>query len=96
MAALTAIFWAPQIFYLFVGHKYDFALPYVLLLVVAIWAYSYINYLGASIIVPAKEMKQMIIYYIVMLGVSVGLYFGLGSVFPDKVYLMSLAFYFIK
>ena len=91
LAALTAIFWAPQIFYLFVGHKYDFALPYVLLLVVAIWAYSYINYLGASIIVPAKEMKQMIIYYIVMLGVSAGLYFGLGSVFPDKVYLMSLA-----
>lgn len=91
LAALSAIFWAPQIFYLFVGHKYDFALPYVLPLVVAIWAYSYINYLGASIIVPAKEVKQMIMYYVIMLGVTVGSYFGFGNVFVDKVYLMSMA-----
>lgn len=91
VAALSAIFWAPQIFYLFVKHKYDFALPYVSLLVMAIWAYSYINYLGASIIVPAKEMRQMVIYYLVMLGGTALLYFGLKGVFSDQVYLMSLA-----
>lgn len=91
MAALSAIFWAPQIFLLFVKHKYDFALPYVSLLVMAIWAYSYINYLGASIIVPAKEMAQMVLYYLVMLGGTALFYFGLGGVFTDKVYLMSFA-----
>ena len=91
LAALTAIFWAPQIFFIFVKHKYDFALPYVPLLIIAIWGYSFINYLGASVVVPAREMKQMVIYYLVMIIGTALVYLGFGGVLFDKVYLMSAA-----
>jgi len=91
LAGTSAIFWAPEIFHLFVKDKYDGALPYVLPLVVAIWGYSYINYLGASVIVPAKEVVQMVIYYLIMLVGTVGFYFGMRNSLPDVVYLMALA-----
>jgi len=91
LAALTAIFWAPQIFYLFVQHKYDAALPYVLPLTLAVWAYSYINYLGASIIVPAKEVIQMIVYYVVMISGTAVTYFVGQNLVSDRIILMSVA-----
>ncbi|MCX6784075.1 MAG: oligosaccharide flippase family protein [candidate division WWE3 bacterium] len=91
LAALTAIFWAPQIFFIFVKHKYDSSLPYILPLTLAVWFYSYINYLGASIIVPAKKVIQMIIYYVVMIASTVGFYFMAGGFINDKILLMSIA-----
>lgn len=91
LAALTAIFWAPQIFFIFVKHKYDSSLPYILPLTLAVWFYSYINYLGASIIVPAKKVIQMIIYYVVMIACTAGFYFVGGHLVNDKILLMSIA-----
>ena len=61
LAGTSAVFWAPEIFHLFVKTKFDGSLPYILPLVAAVWGYSYINYLGASVIVPAKEVGQMIL-----------------------------------
>jgi len=75
LAAVSAILWAPEVVRLAVGHKYDAALPLIPPLVVAFWSYGYVNLLGASVIVPAKLLWQMIGYYVVLIsGTFVGFY----------------------
>ncbi len=68
LAAVSAILWSPEIICLVVGHKYDTSLPLIPPLVLAFWAYGYVNLLGASVIVPAKLLRQMIGYYVVLIG----------------------------
>lgn len=68
LAAVSAVFWAPEVVYLVVDHKYDAALPLIPPLILAFWSYGYVNLLGASVIVPAKLLWQMIGYYLVLIG----------------------------
>ncbi len=77
LAGVTAIFWAPEILHLVVGNKYNASIPLIAPLVFAFWCYGYVNLLGASVIVPAKLLKEMIGYYAVLFLGTVGLFFGL-------------------
>lgn len=73
VGAVTAIFWAPEIIRLVVGNKYDDSLVLIAPLVLAFFGYCLVNLLGASVIVPAKLLKEMIAYYAVLI---------LGTVVP--------------
>ena len=67
LAAVAAIFWAPEIIHLVVGDKYDHSLVLIAPLVLAFLGYCFVNLLGASVIVPAKLLKEMIGYYVVLI-----------------------------
>ena len=67
LAAVTAIFWAPEIIHLVVGNKYDSSLVLIAPLTLAFFGYCFVNLLGASVIVPAKLLKEMIAYYVVLI-----------------------------
>lgn len=83
-SALSAIFWAREIMYLFVGsQKYDDAYPFILPLVIAFVFYSVINIIKSSILIPAKLVKEMIIGFVIMLGGTISFYFaGVGYLGP--------------
>lgn len=90
VAAVAAIFWGPEIIRLVVGNKYDNSLILILPLVLAFFAYCFVNLLGASVIVPAKLLWQMITYYAVLIGGTLVAFFALKLKF-DPLLAIALA-----
>jgi len=82
LAAVAAIFWAPELIHLLIGDKYDAALGLILPLVLAFFAYCFVNLLGASVIVPAKLLKEMIAYYVVLFLGTMGSFFVFQAHLP--------------
>lgn len=76
VAAISAIFWIPEVVHLLVGRKYDAAFNLMPPLVLAFTAYALLNLLGASVIVPAKMLKELVSYYVVLIVGTVLAYFA--------------------
>lgn len=82
LAAVSAIYWSPELVRLVVGHKYDDSLQLIPWLVGAFWCYSFINIIKSSLLVPAKLNRDMIISYALLLIGTVGGYYGLRHFEP--------------
>jgi len=81
-AAASAVYWVQDIFHFLVGSaKYDGSFPYIFSLVFAFVFYSVVNIVKSSILIPAKLVKEMIIGFIILLGVTVGFYFAVSPLY---------------
>ena len=78
LAAVSAIYWSPELVRLVVGHKYDDSLRLIPWLVGAFWCYSFINIIKSSLLVPARLNRDMIVSYSLLLLGTVGGYYGFG------------------
>ncbi len=94
LAAVSAIFWVPEILHIVVGHKYDSAIVLIPPLVFAFTAYSLLNLLGSSIIVPAKLLKELVSYYLVLIVGTVLGFFVFIFLKMNLLLAMSLAAFF--
>ena len=70
LAGVSAVFWSQDIFHLLVGTKYDASLVLVPPLLLAVFIYGLLNLLGSSVLVPAKFLKEMVLYHIILLGAT--------------------------
>jgi len=70
LAGASAVFWAADIFHLLVGTKFDASLPLVPLLMLSAFVYGLLNLLGSSVLVPAKFLKELVVYHVILLGVT--------------------------
>ncbi len=70
LAGVVAVFWAKDIFHLLVGEKFDASLPLIPPLMLAVFIYGLLNLLGSSVLVPAKFLKEMVVYHIILLGAT--------------------------
>lgn len=77
-SALSGIYWAPELIHTLIGTKYDPAIYLIPILVFAFWVYGLINFLGASIIVPAKLLKHLIFYYAILITGTISTYYLFG------------------
>jgi len=77
LVAGCAILWSPELIYLIAGNKYQNALPLVPLLVFCFWAYSFMNIIKSSVMIPAKLGREMVISYALLLAMTVLGFFGL-------------------
>lgn len=78
-AGTSALFWVPEVFHLLIGHKYDAALPLVAPLLLAFFAYGLLNLLESSVLAPAKMLRVLIFYHLILIGGTLGALFGLGT-----------------
>lgn len=74
-AGLSAYFFAGEIIHIAVGSKYDSSIYLILPLILSFAAYSFINLLKSSILIPAKMLFEMILSYICLLGVTTIIFF---------------------
>ena len=70
LAGISAVFWSQNIFHLLVGTKYDASLVLVPPLMLAVFVYGLLNLLGSSVLVPAKFLKEMVAYHVLLLGAT--------------------------
>ncbi|HSX39337.1 MAG TPA: oligosaccharide flippase family protein [Candidatus Saccharimonadales bacterium] len=78
--AAIFIYWSPELVRFAVkGDKYDRALPFIFPIVFAYIFYSFTNIITASVSIPAKYSRDMIISFIVLLAATVAFYFGASS-----------------
>lgn len=70
LAGVAAMFWSGEIFHLLVGTKYNASLPLIPPLMLAALSYGLLNLLGSSVLVPAKFLKEMVIYHLILLGAT--------------------------
>ncbi|OGC45099.1 hypothetical protein A2V49_02225 [candidate division WWE3 bacterium RBG_19FT_COMBO_34_6] len=88
-SAMSAIFWAKDIIYVLIGsNKYDLAIPLLAPMVFTFVFYSIINILESSIAIPAKLVKDIILGFLLMLGVTIGTYLA-GKTLAPPLYIMS-------
>ncbi len=77
----TAVYWSPEAVGLLVGgNKYDESLPLIIPLTYAFILYSFINVAKSSVIIPAKLTKEMIISFLILIGMTLGFYFGTNKI----------------
>lgn len=75
-SAAAAVFWSQEVIRLLVGSgKYDLSFPFILPLVFAFIFYSLVNIVKSSILIPARMSLEMIASFLLMLGVTTGVYF---------------------
>ncbi len=79
--AFTAVFWSREVV-LVAGlwDKYAQAIELILPVIFAFVFYSFLDIIKSSVLVPAKMGKEMAISFILMLGLTVGFYFGAKSI----------------
>ena len=70
LAGVSAVFWSQDIFRLLVGTKYDASLVLIPPLMLAVFIYGLLNLLGSSVLVPAKFLKEMVVYNLVLLAAT--------------------------
>ena len=74
-SALTATYWAPQITQLLVGSdKYNQSFSLIPPIILAFIFYSLINIVKSSVFIPAKQVKSMIITFVLLI-VGTGSFF---------------------
>jgi len=86
--AISVLFWNKEVFAFIFRGKYDGAELYVPVLVIAYWAYSFINIFKASIYVPAKRLALLVVGFLLLLISAVVSFYAL-AVF--KVYDVTLS-----
>ncbi len=74
--AISVLFWNKEVFDFIFRNKYEGAEKYIPVLVIAYWAYSFINIYKASIYVPAKRLVLLIIGFLILFTVSVTSFFA--------------------
>jgi len=90
-AALSGIYWAKDLIHLLIGTKYDSSLYLIPILVLSFFLYGLINFLGASVIVPARLLWQLIISYGLLIGGTLATYYLGAPVVSDPSLKMALA-----
>src|SRR3989344_2197191 len=77
LGAIPAVYWVREFVNLVVGSgKYDAALGLVLPISFAFVFYSFINIITASVVIPAKMVKEMILGYVLMILTTALFYFA--------------------
>jgi len=90
--SIVGIYWAPELIRLAIGNKYDPSIRLIPVLVLAFLSYGLINLLSASIIVPARLLKQLVFYYgILIIGTLATYFLGTLNFYYDKLGIMAIA-----
>ena len=69
--SISVLFWNKEVFEFIFKNKYAGAENYIPVLVIAYWAYSFINIYKSSIYVPAKRLVMLVIGFLTLLVISV-------------------------
>jgi len=70
LAGVSAMFWAKYIFHLLVGTKFDDSLVLIPPLMLAVFTYGLLSLVSSSVLVPAKILKELVIYHLILLAVT--------------------------
>lgn len=77
LGVFSAIYWSPEVTGFVVGSsKYVPSIPYILPLTFAFATYSFINIVNASVLIPAKMVKEMMAAFLIMLIATIGFFFA--------------------
>jgi len=94
LSSSVAAFWAPQIIYFAAGaqkyNEYYASLALILPLLISFIIYSFINIVNASILIPAKMVKIMLLGFLLLL-ISTGSSFGIFYYLKYSDLLMGMA-----
>jgi len=74
--SISVLFWNKEVFDFIFRNKYAGAEKYVPVLVIAYWAYSFINIYKASIYVPAKRLLLLVVGFLLLLITSIVSFIG--------------------
>ncbi len=81
--AMSAVYWAKELIIILIGsNKYDSALPLLVPMVFAFIYFSLLDIIKSSIAIPAKLIREMILSFVLLLLVTVGVYFVSRNLIP--------------
>jgi hypothetical protein len=75
LVGAVAAYWAPFVIRIAVGHKYDDSFIFIPPLIMTFIIYSFVNIVNASVLIPAKMTKGIVISFSLLLVASVAFYY---------------------
>jgi len=79
--SITAIFWGKEVFTIAFGDKFSGVELFIPFLVLAYWAYSFINIIKSSVYVPAKRLLVLVLNFVFLLVSSAAIFYLLTIFF---------------